>query len=149
MKSSDHDAILPLGLHQLSLPELHALAIEPFGSARRDQLWKGFCALVQHLHEANLYSLELWIDGEIMTKHPAPLHVSAVLWLPPEHVARCTETDRSHLLQLLDYPKVLYKFSVKLFAAMDGSTEDRDYWESELARSADGFTHKGIAVLTL
>ncbi len=149
MKRPDRDAILPPGLHKLSLVELRGLAFESFRSERRDQLWKGFCALIQHLQQANLYSLELWIDGEIMTKNPAPLYVSAVLWLPPEHVANCTDADRTHLLQLLDYPKVRHKFAVELYAAMDGSVEDRDYWERTLPLTTDGVTHKGIAVLTL
>ena len=118
------------------------------GSERRQQLWMGLAALINQLHSADLYSVEMWIDGSLVTTKEAPNDADLVIWLPREHIDKCSAAAYKRLAALLDRPAVRAKYLVDLYFGDPASDRELSYWAERFSMTRDGLP-KGFASVTI
>jgi len=71
--------LLPVGFHEISLPELRDVCVTAFpGSGRREGLFRNVEAICTSLSVALIRS-EVWVDGSFLTKKTEPDDVDLVV----------------------------------------------------------------------
>lgn len=82
MKKQDFPPLLPPGIHTLTLPELHAVAVAPFlTDPRRALLFASFQQWLQKLQALHVQAI-LWIDGSFLTSKHGPDDIDCIMWDP-------------------------------------------------------------------
>lgn len=145
----DYPSLLSPGVHQLTLPELHELAVKPFsGDIKRASLfhklslWEG---------EVKLSGIQgvMWIDGSFLTQKPGPEDIDCVMWQPCWSApANDTVANRNSLARLFDHAsaKTLYGLDFYLETPpLDQLVHREAYWKGFFGYCHDRVTAKGFA----
>lgn len=153
MAKHDHPALLPPGLHRLTLLELHKLAVAPFPEGtRRHLLFDKLATWTAAVNSLNVRGT-LWLDGSFLTQKPDPDDIDCVLWNP--HWAQTsapTQAHRQMLQRLFDQPtaRAIYGLDFYLELPQSDETFHREaYWRGVLGFAHDRITAKGFAELSL
>lgn len=151
MAKSDFPALLAPGLHTLTLPQLHALAVAPFPlDARRQDLFDKLTTWAGAVHSAEARGI-LWLDGSFLTEKPGPDDIDCVLWSPVWATpTSATPANQQQLQRLLDQPtaKAIFGLDFYLEAPAPDMVFHREaYWRGVLGFAHDRVTAKGFAEL--
>jgi hypothetical protein len=153
MAKPDHPALLSPGLHRLTLPELHTLAVAPFPQGtRRHLLFDKLATWVTAVNSLNVRGM-LWLDGSFLTQKPDPDDIDCVLWNP--HWAQPGAPTQAHqqmLQRLFHQPtaKAIYGLDFYLELPQPDEIFHREaYWRGVLGFAHDRITAKGFAELSL
>lgn len=149
MAKSDFPALLPPGLHTMTLPQLHALAVAPFPQdPRRQDLFDKLSTWSIAVQSADARGI-LWLDGSFLTQKPGPDDIDCVLWSPVWATpASATQANQQQLQRLLDQPtaKAIYGLDFYLeMPAPDMVFHREAYWRGVLGFAHDRVTAKGFA----
>jgi hypothetical protein len=136
------------GPQKLSVHQLKQL-VEKTPGHRRVDLWNSFSAFIGRLLEADLYGLDLWVDGSFTTGKPTPKDVDCVLWLPQSHISSCSDNQYAELVSLRNRPEVRLRYGVDLYLAPPEEPQNIAYWSRCFGTRYDNITPKGFAVVTL
>ncbi|WP_146174283.1 hypothetical protein [Pseudomonas sp. GV071] len=153
MAKPDFPALLPPGMHPMSLPELHALAVEPYpADAKRADLFAKFTIWSNALQAAGV-SGQLWLDGSFLTEKPEPSDIDCVFWSPTwANGAQAPAAIQHQVQQLLDRAnaEALYNLDFYLEIPEAHQIFHREaYWRGILGFCHDRVTAKGFAEITL
>jgi hypothetical protein len=153
MAKPDFPPLLQPGLHNITLPDLHALAVAPFEDQRRHDLYERLIAWVGALQGLGLAGT-LWLDGSFMTQKPGPGDIDCVLW-NPHWATGIPNADPAVLQQishLLDHDAAENLFNLDLYVetpAQDQVFHREAYWRGVLGFSHDRVTAKGFAEVSI
>ena len=149
MAKPDFPPLLPPGLHRLTLPDLHALAVAPFPlDVQRKDLFHKLSTWTRAV-QASGASVTLWLDGSFLTQKPGPDDIDCVLWNPSWlSPANATPANRQQLNHLLDraVAETLYGLDFYVEVPVPDMTFHREaYWRGVLGFAHDRVTAKGFA----
>lgn len=149
MAKSDFPALLPPGLHTMTLPQLHALAVAPFPQdPRRQDLFDKLSTWSIAVQSADARGI-LWLDGSFLTHKSGPDDIDCVLWSPVWATpASATQANQQQLQRLLDQPtaKAIYGLDFYLEMPAPNMVFHREaYWRGVLGFAHDRVTAKGFA----
>jgi hypothetical protein len=149
MAKSDFPALLPPGLHTMTLPPLPALAVAPFPQdPRRQDLFDKLSTWSIAVQSADARGI-LWLDGSFLTQKPGPDDIDCVLWSPVWATpASATQANQQQLQRLLDQPtaKAIYGLDFYLEMPAPNMVFHREaYWRGVLGFAHDRVTAKGFA----
>ncbi|WP_059844603.1 DUF6932 family protein [Burkholderia thailandensis] len=154
MAKPDFPPLLQPGMHNMTIDELHALAVAPFGGdVRRQELYQNltrWCGALQALGIAGT----LWLDGSFLTEKPSPGDIDCVLWYPRwvNGLLNDTPALRQQVGNLLDKASAESIFGLDLYLEMpppDGVFHQEAYWRGVLGFGHDRVTAKGFAEINL
>lgn len=153
MAKSDSPALLPPGMHSLTLQDLHALAVAPFPQdARRSELFQKLSIWANAVKAAGVNGT-LWIDGSFLTEKVQPGDIDCVLWNPCwTSPSAATEQAQQQLQRLFDHStaEALYNLDFYLEVPSPDQVFHREaYWRGILGFCHDRVTAKGFAEITL
>lgn len=153
MAKPDFPALLAPGMHNLTLPALHALAVAPFiGDARRADLFQKLTTWMGALRTCGLGGT-LWLDGSFLTGKPGPGDIDCVLWNPGWVAgAVATPANQQQVQTLLDRATAenLYGLDLYLVSTPPGEEFHKEaYWRGVLGFGHDRVTAKGFAEVNL
>ena len=151
MAKPDFPALLPPGLHTLTLPQLHELAVAPFPSdTRRQELFDKLSTWIEAIHSAGVRGV-LWLDGSFLTQKPRPEDIDCVLWSPEWATPMGVAAENQQQLQrLLDKPTAKAIYGLDFYLEMpeaDMVFHKEAYWRGVLGFGHDRVTAKGFAEL--
>lgn len=151
MAKPDFPALLVPGLHTLTLPDLHALAVAPFPlDAQRQDLFHKLSTWAGAVQASGAGGI-LWLDGSFLTQKPAPDDIDCVLWNPSwSSPANATPANQQQLQHLLDrsVAETLYGLDFYVELPAPNMTFHREaYWRGVLGFAHDRITAKGFAEL--
>jgi hypothetical protein len=151
MAKPDFPALLAPGLHTLTLPQLHALAVAPFSQdVRRQDLFDKLTTWAGAVQSAEARGI-LWLDGSFLTHKPSPDDIDCVLWSPVwANPGSATSANQHQLQRLLDRPtaKSIYGLDFYLETPAPDMVFHREaYWRGVLGFAHDRVTAKGFAEL--
>ncbi len=151
MAKPDFPALLAPGLHTLTLPELHALAVAPFPlDPRRQDLFDKLSTWVGAVQSSGVTGI-LWLDGSYLTQKPAPDDIDCVLWNPAWTTpASVTAANQQQLQRLFDRPTARALYGLDFYPeapAPDQVFHREAYWRGVLGFAHDRVTAKGFAEL--
>ena len=151
MAKPDFPALLAPGLHTLTLPALHALAVAPFPlDSRRQDLFDKLSTWAGAVRSAEVRGI-LWLDGSFLTQKPGPDDIDCVLWNPEWlSPASATTANQQQLQRLLDRPtaRAIYELDFYFEAPLPADVFHREaYWRGVLSFAHDRVTAKGFAEL--
>lgn len=151
MAKPDFPALLPPGLHTLTLPQLHALAVAPFPlDTRRQDLFDKLSTWTMAVHTADARGV-LWLDGSFLTQKPGPDDIDCVLWNPEWATpASATPVNQLLLQRLLDKPTAKAIYGIDFYLEMPEVNmvfHRESYWRGVLGFAHDRVTAKGFAEL--
>ena len=151
MAKPDFPALLAPGLHTLTLPQLHALAVAPFPQdTRRQDLFDKLTTWAGAVHSAGARG-KLWLDGSFLTQKPQPNDIDCVLWSSVWATPNsATPANQQQLQRLLDRPtaKAIYGLDFYLEKpSPDKVFHQEAYWRGVLGFAHDRVTAKGFAEL--
>ena len=116
MAKPDFPALLAPGLHNLTLADIQALAVDPFPSdAQRTGLYQN---LMNWVGALNAYGVNgtLWMDGSFLTEKPSPSDIDCVLWYPRwSSYANATAANQQQVKRLLDKPAAKDLFDLHVY----------------------------------
>jgi len=146
MEKADWPALLPAGVHRKTLTELANLAVVPFDSPRRDEL---FARLSVYLPAVAAFGclVEAWVGGSFLTEKQNPDDIDLMLLLDFARVDAMPVAHQQALVVLLD--RDVAKQRYRLDSYLEGHT-DRDhraYWRGLFGFAHDETTPKGIVVI--
>ncbi|MDE2868363.1 MAG: hypothetical protein OXN91_06950 [Chloroflexota bacterium] len=143
----------------MAMRDLKELAVTPFGTQRRTNLFLALQALLGMLHTESIEG-ELWVDGSFLTQKPEPSDVDMILRfrsdqynsldggtfekrslidsVTSEHYYKVTKCE---VIDLIEYPRGHEKYGDSLDA--------RRYWTNTFGTARDDITEKGIVVVEL
>ncbi len=82
MAKPDFPALLAPGMHNLTLADIQALAVDPFpDDVQRTGLYQNLMNWVGALNACGVNGT-LWMDGSFLTVKPSPSDIDCVLWYP-------------------------------------------------------------------
>lgn len=154
MAKPDFPPLLQPGLHNITLPELHALAVAPFEhDQRRHDLYERLSAWVGALQGLGVGGT-LWLDGSFLTEKPEPGDIDCVLWDPhwvngDANISPAVQQQVSHLL---DHAAADNLFNLDRYVEMpvqDDVFHREAYWRGVLGFSHDRITAKGFAEVNI
>lgn len=153
MAKHDYPALLVPGMHNLTLPALHTLAVAPFaGDARRVDLFQNLTTWAGALQACGINGT-LWIDGSFLTEKLHPGDVDCVLWNPDwVSAASATSANQQRVQTLLDRATAEKLYSLDLYVMLTplgGSFHEEAYWRGVLGFGHDRVTAKGFAEVNL
>lgn len=127
----EYPALLPLGFHEKTLKELHALCVAPFAerSFTRSLIMQGLEIVAQNMLNAKIEA-KLWVDGSFLTKKLDPSDVDILVELRGEYYDSAS-SDQIQLLEALDANA--YKDKLRVDSRTWKFYEDEghpDYWGS-------------------
>jgi len=149
MAKPDFPALLVPGVHDLSLGDLHALAVAPFPEDRqRATLYQNLTNWTAALSAYGVGGT-LWVDGSFLTEKPGPSDIDCVFWSPYwGPAARQSPADMQQVTQLLDGPTAKNLFGLDLYLEMPEADEllhRQAYWRGLFGFCHDRVTAKGLA----
>lgn len=153
MAKPDYPALLAPGVHQLSLPQLLALAVTPFpNDAKRAELFNKLTTWANALQAAGLTG-QLWLDGSFLTEKPDPGDIDCVLWSPSwVDPTLVTINIQNQVQKLLDHAHAEAVYDLDFYLEMpapDQIFHREAYWRGILGFCHDRVTAKGFAEITL
>lgn len=153
MPKPDFPALLAPGIHNFSMPALHALAVAPFaGDAQRNDLYQRFMAWVGALQACGV-SGSLWLDGSFLTEKPGPSDIDCVLWYPHwVSAVSNTPANRQRLQRLCERVSARSQFGLDLYVEIPDAAKlihRQAYWRGFLGFCHDRVTAKGFAEVSL
>ncbi|MGN6118701.1 MAG: DUF6932 family protein [Rhodanobacter sp.] len=149
MSKPDFPALLAPGIHNLTMPALHALAVAPFvGDVQRNDLYQRFTTWLGGLHACGV-SGSLWLDGSFLTEKQGPSDIDCVLWYPDwTSPASATPANEQQVRHLLDKASARSLFGLDLYIEMPDPAElmhRQAYWRGLFGFCHDRVTAKGLA----
>lgn len=153
----EYPPLLPLGFHEKTLKELHALCVAPFNgrSSTRTLIMQGLETVVTELLAAKIEA-KIWVDGSFVSQKIDPLDVDILVELQGGFYDVTTPEQRM-LLDALN--QNVHKDSLKVdsrawsFYDNEDSLWYKSFWLSFFGfYRVDGpnsFDTKGMAVLVL
>jgi hypothetical protein len=153
MAKPDFPALLAPGMHNLTLPALHALAVAPFaGDVRRADLFQKLTTWAGALQACGLGGT-LWLDGSFLTEKPDPGDIDCVLWNPGwASPAGATPANEQQVQTLLDRATAENLYGLDLYVVATppgGGFHEEAYWRGVLGFGHDRVTAKGFAEVDL
>jgi hypothetical protein len=151
MLKPDFPALLAPGIHTLTLPQLHELAVAPFPQdIRRQNLFGKLSTWMYAVRSADV-SGTLWVDGSFLTQKPGPDDIDCVFWNPIWVApASATLINQHQIANLFDRStaKVLYGLDFYLETPTHNDVFHRKaYWSGVLGFAHDRVTAKGFGEL--
>jgi len=151
MAKPDFPALLAPGLHTLTLPQLHALAVAPFPQdTRRQDLFDKLTTWAGAVRSAGARGI-LWLDGSFLTQKPQPNDIDCVLWSPEWATPNsATPANQQQLQRLLDRPTAKAIYGLDFYPerpSPDKVFHREAYWRGVLGFAHDRVTAKGFAKL--
>lgn len=149
MDKPDFPALLPAGMHSMTLERFHEVTVAPFPQdERRRDLHERFTAWISALRAAGV-SGTLWIDGSFLTEKPCPGDIDCVFWYPKwvdeGSVTPETELQVSQILGH-DLAKALFNLDLYVEIPVNNQLFHRQaYWRGVFGFCHDMHTAKGIA----
>ena len=156
--SPDFPALLPLGMHKMSITELRKLCVDRFDlSTTRDAIMQGLEQVVNILHAQSIKG-KLWVDGSFLTEKINPHDSDVVLFVQGLFYDNATITQRQAIDFLSSDLKTTYYCDS--YVSYEWPEAHLMHWEGEYWRAywlkqwgfgrdeANG-PAKGIAVITL
>lgn len=155
----DETGILPAGLHQCIVADVHRVFVEAApGRARRQVIWDAFELWLDRI-EAIVRPTSLWIDGSFVTYHTDyPDDIDVLSWIREEDALFLSERQQQEFHDLMTDPTIGHRVQpmsglVDAFMAQDGSLRDLRVWRSRWERpshvSLDKATNKGFLEVIL
>ncbi|HDS1811546.1 TPA: hypothetical protein QEM79_002283 [Pseudomonas putida] len=153
MAKADFPALLVPGMHQLTMPDLHALAVAPFPhDQRRADLYRKLSVWTNAVKAVGV-SGKMWIDGSFLTEKVHPGDIDCVLWSPYwVDPAGATPQAQAQVSKLFDQAtaEALYNLDFYLETPAPDQIFHREaYWRGILGFCHDRVTAKGFAEITL
>lgn len=153
MVKPDFPALLAPGMHNLTLPALHALAVAPFAAdVRRADLFQKLTTWAGALQACGLGGT-LWLDGSFLTEKPDPGDIDCVLWNPGwASAASATPANQLQVQTLLDRATAENLYGLDLYVIATppgGGFHEEAYWRGVLGFGHDRVTAKGFAEVNL
>lgn len=153
MAKQDFPALLAPGMHTLTLPGIHALAVAPFpGDARRGGLYDNLQKWTEALNACGVRGT-LWLDGSFLTEKPGPSDIDCVLWSPNWlSPANVTPHSEQQVRRLLDKPTVKGLFDLDLYIEVPDQLQlihRQAYWRGFFGFCHDRVTAKGLAEVNI
>ncbi|ONM43132.1 hypothetical protein BXT89_14355 [Halopseudomonas pachastrellae] len=149
MVKPDFPMLLQPGVQKLSMADLHALAVAPFTSQRRQDLFQLFTNWQNAIRQAGV-SGALWVDGSYLTEKPDPGDIDCVLWQPQwTRNTPMTPADQQQIASLMDHNGVKAVYHLDLYVERVVDFHRQAYWSGVLGFSHDRTTAKGFAEITL
>jgi hypothetical protein len=154
MAKPDFPPLLQPGLHNITLLQVHALAVAPFDhDQRRHDLYQKLAAWVGALQALGVGGT-LWLDGSFLTEKPEPGDIDCVLWHPHwvNGGVNITPAMQRQVAHLLDQAVADNLFDLDLYVespAPDEVFHREAYWRGVLGFSHDRITAKGFAEVNI
>ena len=149
MVKPDFPMLLKPGIHKLSMAELHSLAVAPFASQRRDDLYQLFSNWQNAIRQAGVAGV-LWIDGSYLTEKPEPGDIDCVLWQPQwRKQTPITPADQQAIINLMDHGGVKAVYNLDLYVEQAVNFDRQAYWSGVLGFGHDRTKAKGFAEIAL
>lgn len=153
MAKPDFPALLPPGMHPISMQDLYDLAVLPFpGDSRRDDLFQKLSIWVNAMRTAGVCG-QLWLDGSFLTEKVGPGDIDCVMWSPSwVDIALATASNQAQVSLLLDHDHAEARYDLDLYLetpAPDRIFHREAYWRGILGFCHDRVTAKGFAEITL
>lgn len=154
MAKPDFPPLLQPGMHNITIPGLHALAVAPFAQdQQRRDLHHKLAAWVGALQAVGVGGT-LWLDGSFLTAKPAPGDIDCVLWCPHwvNGAVNITSAQQHQVTHLLDKAAAESLFNLDLYVerpAPDRVFHREAYWRGVLGFGHDGITAKGFAEVNI
>lgn len=153
MAKPDFPALLPPGMHPISMQDLYNLAVLPFpGDSRRDDLFQKLSIWVNAMRAAGVCG-QLWLDGSFLTEKVGPGDIDCVMWSPSwVDIALATASNRAQVSLLLDHDHAETLYDLDLYLetpAPDRIFHREAYWRGILGFCHNRVTAKGFAEITL
>lgn len=153
MAKPDFPALLPPGMHSLTLQDLQSLAVARFPQdMQRYDLHHKLTAWAGALLACGVGGT-LWLDGSFLTEKPSPEDVDCVLWNPHwVNAASATLANEQQVRHLLDHAaaKNLFRLDLYVEQPAPGVAFHREaYWRGVLGFGHDRMTAKGFAEVNL
>lgn len=154
MAKPDFLPLLQPGMHNLSIQDLHNLAVQPFVERpRRDDLFQKLTTWIAALQGLGIGGT-LWLDGSFLTDKPDPSDIDCVLWRPrwingDGHVTAQMRQDATHLL---DRTVAENLFGLDLYIEVPEENDifhKEAYWRGVLGFGHDRITAKGFAEVNI
>lgn len=154
MVKPDFPPLLQPGMHNVTIQELHALAVAPFDhDQQRQDLHEKLVAWIGALQATGVGGT-LWLDGSFLTNKPGPADIDCVLWNPHWIIGSSTITSAMQLqvAHLLDKAAAGTLFGLDLYVetpAEDIAFHREAYWRGVLGFGHDRITAKGFAEVNI
>lgn len=154
MAKPDFPPLLQPGMHNMTIQELHDLAVAPFGGdVRRQDLHQNLTKWYGALQALGIGGT-LWLDGSFLTEKPSPGDIDCVLWHPRWVNGPVNETPalRQQVDNLLNKASAESIFGLDLYVEMpqlDAVFHQEAYWRGVLGFGHDRVTAKGFAEINL
>jgi len=153
MAKPDFPPLLPPGVHQLSMDDLHRLAVAPFPEdMRRGEAFRLFKSWIEALQALQVGG-KIWLDGSFLTEKPNPSDIDCILW-SPKWLDRAIVTPEAEqqVKHLLDRSVAENIFMLDFY--MEAPAADRifhreAYWSGVMGFAHDRVTAKGFAEVAL
>ena len=147
MAKPDFPALLPPGIHTLSMQQLHDLAVAPFPTdQRRAQLFSNLTTWTGAVKACGIGG-SLWLDGSYLTEKPAPDDIDLILWWV--QVQQVTPQAHQQLTQLLHKPTARSLYMLDVYVDDGNDLNRQAYWKGMFGFCHDRVTAKGIAEVSL
>lgn len=154
MAKPDFPPLLQPGMHNISMQQLHALAVAPFpNDQRRQDLYQKLDAWVGALQALSV-SATLWLDGSFLTEKAHPGDIDCVIWSPSwaNGNANVTAAMQQQVAHLLDQAAADSIFNLDLYLEMPSPNElfhREAYWRGVLGFGHDRISAKGFAEVNI
>ena len=137
-------ALLPPGLHDGTLAELHALCVAPFPASRtRPAIFAGLSAFLAVLAGFGV-PMELWVDGSFVTNKPDPNDVDVAVLVEQSRFDSLPPDRREKLFDLFwrrEAARARWRVDAYIFP--DGDRAQEAFWRNLYGYSRTGEA-KGI-----
>jgi hypothetical protein len=149
----DYPALLPPGIHKLTMQDVFDLAVKPFTTdPQRSVLFENLRLWEAEVKNSGLSGV-MWIDGSFLTQKLGPGDIDCVMWNPHWiDAASDTPANRQALQRLFDHStaKTLYGLDFYLETPpVDNLVHREAYWKGFLGYCHDRVTAKGFAEIQL
>lgn len=148
MSKPDFPTLLDPGIHQLTIQQLHELAVSPFGEQRRDDLFEKFKQWYDAVVHVGVGG-KIWIDGSFMTMKPNPSDIDCVLWAPAWTKGTPTNDDIQAVSQLMDRSHAGAVYNLDLYLENAVEFDREAYWSGVFGFGHDRTKAKGFAEIVL
>jgi hypothetical protein len=149
MLKPEFPSLLPPGLHQFQLGDLHAAFVAPFTqSVRRSMLLAGFTKFIDEVKTLAICG-ELWFDGSFVTEKQDPDDIDLVLIFDPASLECLTPEQQQAARHLFHQPSSKAKYNCDVYCASSADPVIVSYWRGWYGFKRDQRTAKGVGFLTL
>ena len=149
----DYPALLPPGIHKLTMQDVFDLAVKPFtADSQRSVLFNKLRLWETEVKNSGLRGV-MWIDGSFLTQKLGPGDIDCVMWNPQWiDAAGDTPANRQALQRLFDPSTVKTLYGLDFYVEAppaDNLVHREAYWKGFLGYCHDRVTAKGFAEIRL